>query len=182
MIFFIPHQTEQLSLANAQKEIVAEMNKLSVQNEYRELNGKNHSCYFPEFPLWINFNSQKQNMEKIFDSNFFKNKNEKLKSMRKNLNPIFIYKFQQKNGELFFPAMWNYGAEKFCGKIVFGKMKTENEKLSEDNSHDFQLSSFNFPFSIMTCKIFQVVQAEFNVSENGVKSWQVTESVWIKTQ
>lgn len=200
MIFFIPHKTEQLSLAKAQKEIVAELNKMSSAYEHDNTinnGGKNHDFYFPEFPLWINFNSRKQNLEKIFDSNFFKNKNEKLKSMRKNLNPIFLYEFQQKNGELFFPAIWNYGEEKFLGKIVFGKKRNvqaeenisylkslkksfpENKRENDGRDSMVEFENFNLQ-TFITCKIFQVALAEFSISEKGVKSWQVLDSVWIK--
>lgn len=194
MIVAIPHPTEQLILAKEQKKILHKLNNASTKQTAQNESSYNSIRYVPEFPLWIKFDS---NADSIFDSDFFKHKNEKLKSLRKKLKPLAIYNWQEVNGKLFFPVEMcidccktftgNTSAtvsqndtptQTIHGEIVFGKKicvaNTENHQPTIDSCQLYSKL-------LIACKIFRIAEAEFETTENGVTSWRVNNFAWIKT-
>lgn len=128
--------------------------------------------------------------EKIFDNNLFKNKNETLKTLRKKLQPLQIYNWKESCGKLFFPVELPYIADatddtetkKLYGKITFGKMLHATGSQHEHQA-SFSPSTITATNSdiFLRCKIFRIARAEICVSAQGGKTWQVQQSVWVKT-
>lgn len=177
MIVAIPHPTQQLVLATEQKKILRQLNSAIPQQAATNESSYSSILCVPEFPLWVKFpdDSDKRKIENIFSSDFFKNKNEKLKPLRKKLNPLAVFNWQEKDGKLFFPVETAFDGEEIRGEITFGKIIDNARHTTE------QLSIRNSNLSIIiNCKIFRVAQAQFETPEDGASCWRVIDSAWIK--
>lgn len=144
MIVLIPHPTEQLILAQMQRSILILLNS-------------NDFCWYPQYPLWVQFDSQNT---------------PGIKTIKQMSVQFSIEKAQIKNEILFFPVILKLNDSTIrTGKIIFGKKR--NNTLKSCNKEIPETAGNSYP---LTCRVFRAADAVFYGC-----SWKVIQSVWIKT-
>jgi hypothetical protein len=151
MIVFIPHPSEELILVQAQKVLIASLNK-------------KEPLWYPEFPLWVLPELQQEKMDAV--------------SFRGAVSSMTIHMPEKNKSTIFFPVeiQLNNGRH-LNGSITAGKKINEGSFCADKDINAEQLQSKLFP---LECRVFRAADAVFTTLPENGRTWKVTQSFWIK--
>lgn len=153
MIVFIPHPAEELILVQAQKALIASLNK-------------QEPLWYPDFPLWVLPEMQQEKADAA--------------SFRGTVSSMTIHMPEKNKSTIFFPVKIRLNDGRYLnGSITAGKKINEGSFCADKDSNAERLTSELFP---LECRVFRAAAAVFTTLPENGRKWKVTQSFWIKTK